>query len=66
LTPSVKPLGLILVIAPIGMLDLSSTLTLTPSGKWALVEVGSSLFFTLQQPFVGLAYQGKDIELYLL
>ncbi len=49
------------MIAPIGMLDLSSTLTLTPSVKWALVEVRSSLFFTPQQPFVGLAYQGKDI-----
>jgi hypothetical protein len=35
LTPSVKPLGLISVIAPIGMRDLSSTLDLTPSLKWA-------------------------------
>jgi len=34
-TPSVKPLGLISVIAPIGMLDLNLTLALTPSVKWA-------------------------------
>ncbi len=31
----VKPLGLISTFAPIGMLDLSSTLALTPSVKWA-------------------------------
>jgi hypothetical protein len=36
LTPSVKPLGLISVIAPIGMLDLSSTLALTPRVKEGL------------------------------
>jgi hypothetical protein len=36
LTPIVKPLGLISVIAPIGMLDLSSTLALTPSVKVGL------------------------------
>jgi hypothetical protein len=35
LTPSVKPLGLISTLAPIGMLDLSCTLALTPSVKWA-------------------------------
>jgi len=32
LTPIVKPLGLISVIEPIGMLDLSSTLAWTPMG----------------------------------
>jgi hypothetical protein len=35
LTPSVKPLGLISTFAPIGMLDLSRSLALTPSVKWA-------------------------------
>jgi hypothetical protein len=35
-TPIVKPLGLISVIAPIGMLDLSSTLALTPNVKVGL------------------------------
>ncbi len=35
MTPSVKPVGLISTFAPIGMLDLSSTLALTPSVKWA-------------------------------
>jgi hypothetical protein len=35
LTPGVKPLGLILVIALIGMLDLSSTLASIPNVKWA-------------------------------
>jgi hypothetical protein len=35
LTPSVKPLGLISTFAPIGMLDLGSTLALTPSVKQA-------------------------------
>jgi len=35
LTPSVKPLGLISTFAPIGMLDLSCTLALTHSVKWA-------------------------------
>ncbi len=35
LTPSVKPLGLISTFAAIGMLDLSCTLALTPSVKWA-------------------------------
>ncbi len=38
LITSVKPLGLISVIAPIGMLDLSSTLGLTPSVKQSLDE----------------------------
>ncbi len=36
LTPSVKTLGLISTFAPIGMLDLSWTLALTPNLKWAL------------------------------
>jgi hypothetical protein len=36
LTPSVKTLGPISIFAPIGMLDMSSTLALTPSVKWAL------------------------------
>ncbi len=35
-TPSVNPLGLISTFAPIGMLDLGRTLTLTPSVKRAL------------------------------
>jgi len=35
LTPSVQPLGLISTSPPIGMLDLSCTLALTPSIKWA-------------------------------
>jgi len=35
LTRSVKPLGLISTFPPIGMLDLSCTLALTPSIKWA-------------------------------
>jgi len=35
LTPSAKPLGLISTFAPIGMLDLSCTLALTPSVNWA-------------------------------
>ncbi len=35
LTPSLKPLGLISTFAPIGMLDLSCTLALTPSVNWA-------------------------------
>jgi hypothetical protein len=35
LTPSVKPLGLISTFAPIGMLDLSCTLALTPSANGA-------------------------------
>ncbi len=33
--PSVKTLGLILAIAPMRMFNLGSTLTLTPSVKWA-------------------------------
>jgi len=36
LTPIVKTLGLVSVIAPIGIFDLSSTMALTPSVKWAL------------------------------
>jgi hypothetical protein len=36
LTPIVKPFGLISVIAPIGKLDLSSTLALTPNVKVGL------------------------------
>jgi len=35
LSPSIKPLGLILVIAPKGMFTLSLTLVLTSSVKWA-------------------------------
>jgi hypothetical protein len=35
-TPSVKPSGLISTFAPIGMLDLDSTLALTPSENLAL------------------------------
>jgi hypothetical protein len=35
LTHSVKPLVLISTFAAIGMLDLSRTLALTPSVKWA-------------------------------
>jgi hypothetical protein len=35
LTTSVKPLVLVLMIAPIGMFDLSSTLALTTNVKWA-------------------------------
>jgi hypothetical protein len=37
LIPSEKPLRLILVIAIIGMFDLSFTLALTSNVKWALV-----------------------------
>jgi len=33
---NVNPFGLKVVIAPIGMFDLNSTLTLTTSVKWAL------------------------------
>jgi hypothetical protein len=36
LTLIVKPLTLISVIAPMGMLDLNLTLTLIPNVKWAL------------------------------
>jgi hypothetical protein len=36
LTPSVKPLGPISTFGPIGMLDLGSTLALTPSVMLAL------------------------------
>lgn len=36
LTPIVKPLGLISMIAPIGIFDLTSTMALTLSVKWAL------------------------------
>jgi hypothetical protein len=39
LTHSAKALGLISTFAPIGILDLSLTLALTPSVKWALGEV---------------------------
>jgi hypothetical protein len=35
LTPSVKPLGVVSTFPQIGMLDLASTLALTPSVKWA-------------------------------
>ncbi len=35
LTPSIDSLGLISTFAPIGMLDLGSTLALTLSVKWA-------------------------------
>jgi len=45
LTPSVKSGGLISTFAPIGMLDLSRTLALTPSVKWALVFCG--LFYQM-------------------
>jgi len=39
LTSSVKPLGLISIFASIGgMLDLSWTLALTPSVKWAFIK----------------------------
>jgi hypothetical protein len=35
LTPSVKPLGVISTFEPIGMLDLSCTLALSPCVEWA-------------------------------